>query len=86
MEVVNEIQSELKNKFLSQSKFSNDIEKLVSVSGLTYIEAIVHYCEENLIEIETVPKLLSKPLKERIKCEATQLNFLKKSSTAKLFI
>lgn len=80
----NEIESALKDKFMSQAKFSSDIEDLVKTSDLTYIESIVHYCEENSIEIETVSKLISKPLKERIRCEAMDLNYLKKSSRAKL--
>ncbi len=80
----NELIKELESKFLSQSKFSNDIEELVRESGLTYIESIVTYCDENTIDIETVSKLISKPLKERIRCEAMQLNYLKKSSRAKL--
>jgi len=80
----NELIKELESKFLSQSKFSNDIEELVRESGLTYIESIVTYCDENTIEIETVSKLISKPLKERIRCEAMELNYLKKSSRAKL--
>jgi predicted transcriptional regulator len=80
----NELIKELESKFLSQSKFSNDIEELVKESGLTYIESIVTYCDENIIEIESVSKLISKPLKERLRCEAMQLNYLKKSSRAKL--
>jgi hypothetical protein len=53
-------------------------------SKINYIEAIVTYCEENGIEFESVSKLISKPLKEKLKHEATQLNFLKKTSRAKL--
>jgi len=80
----NEIENALKDKFMSQAKFSSDIEELVKTSELSYIESIVHYCEENSIEIETVSKLISKPLKERIRCEAMDLNYLKRSSRAKL--
>jgi hypothetical protein len=36
------------------------------------------------VEVETIPKLISKPLKEKLKCEATRLNFLKKTSKAVL--
>jgi hypothetical protein len=84
METITDIQSALKDKFLSQSKFSNEIEHLVNYGNVTYIEAIVQYCEDNNLEIENVPKLLSKPLKERVRCEAIQLNCLRKSSRAKL--
>ena len=53
-------------------------------TSLSYIESIVHYCKENSIEIDNVSKLISKPLKERIKCEAITLNYLKKTTKAKL--
>jgi len=74
----------LKEKFLCQSRFSQDIENLVLNSDLNYIEAIISYCEENNIELESVSKLISKPLKEKLKHEAQQLNYLKKTTRAKL--
>lgn len=80
----NNIKDAIKDKFLCPQKFAQDIERIVKVSKITYIDAIVTYCEENNIEIETVPKLISKPLKEKIKCEAINLNFLKKTSRATL--
>jgi hypothetical protein len=86
METVNDLQTELKTKFLSQAKFSSDIETFVKTGGINYIEAIVQYCDQNNIELESVPKLLSKPLKERLRCEAMELNYLRRSSKAKLAI
>ena len=75
----------LKEKFLCQTKFTKDIEELVRDNGdLNYIDAIVYFCEKNNIDVESVPKLISKPLKEKIKYEAMELNFLKRSSRAKL--
>jgi hypothetical protein len=76
----------LKSKFLSPEKFALDIEQMVHSEHCDYIEAIVHYCEQNNIELETVPKLLSKPLKEKIKHNATLLNFLKKTTKTKMVI
>jgi hypothetical protein len=71
-----------KDKFLTPVKFSEDIERIVKESGglVNYIEAVVSYCEENEIEIETVSKLISKPLKEKIKYQAQNLNYMKKTS------
>ena len=68
--------------FLTPTKFSQEIERLVKASNglITYIEAIVTYCQENEVELETVPKLVSKPLKERLRHEAQRLNYMKKSS------
>ena len=51
---------------------------------MNYIDAIIHFCDQNAIDVENVPKLISKPLKEKIKYEAQELNFLKRSSRAKL--
>ena len=87
MKSKSEVKSILKSKFLCQDKFSNDIEQLVKENAdMNYIEAICHYCEENNIEIEKISKLISKPLKEKLKCNATNLNYLKRTSRAKFII
>ena len=51
---------------------------------MNYIDAIIFFCATNNIDLESVPKLISKPLKEKIKYDAMELNFLKKTSRAKL--
>lgn len=80
-----DIDKALKDKFLCQTRFTQDIEDLVKNNkGLNYIDAIVHYCDENKIEVDSVSKLISKPLKEKIKGQAMELNFLKRTSRAKL--
>jgi len=81
---LNELDEVANEKFISRSKFSSDIEDFVKVHHLTYIDAIVEYCEKNNIDIDTVNKLISKPLKEKLRYEATELNYLKKTSHAKL--
>jgi hypothetical protein len=80
----NKVNDELNSKFLCSQKFTRDIEQIVKVSKINYIDAIVTYCEENSIEIESITKLISKPLKEKLKNDAIQLNFLKKTTRAKL--
>lgn len=80
-----EFEKTIGKKFFCQSKFSQEIETLVSSdSSINYIDAIIIFCEQNQIDLESVPKLISKPLKEKIKCQAMELNFLKKTSRAKL--
>lgn len=81
----NELEKALENKFFCPSKFAQEIENLVQINvEMNYIDAIIHFCEQNNIDLESVPKLISKPLKEKIKYEAMELNFLKKTSRAKL--
>jgi len=74
------------DKFMTVAKFSTEVETLVNGDSMSYIDAIIHYCDINDIELETVPKLISKPLKEKLKHEAQQLNFIKKTSRAKLML
>ena len=58
--------------------FSAEIESLVQGSnGLTYIDAIVHFCDKNEIEIETGAKLVNTIIKKKLEAEAAELNCLK---------
>ena len=81
----NELEKELKDKFISPTKFVQEIEDLVQHNmGMNYIDAIVHFCDLQSIDVESVPKLISKPLKDKLKAEAIELNFLRRNSRAKL--
>ena len=84
MEPNKELEKAIESKFLTPSKFSMEIEKIVVEEKLNYIDAICYYCEINNIEVESVTKLISKPLKERLKWDAIRLNCMKKTSRAKL--
>ena len=84
MEPNKELEKAIESKFLTPSKFSLEIEKIVVEEKLNYIDAIVHYCEINELEVDSITKLVSKPLKERLKWDAIRLNFMKKTSRAKL--
>ena len=84
MEPNKELEKAIESKFLTPSKFALEIEKIVVEEKLNYIDAIVHYCEINELEVDSLTKLVSKPLKEKLKWDATRLNFMKRTSRAKL--
>ena len=65
-------------------KFSLEIEELVYMKDIPYIDAVVMYCEQTGFEVETAAKLISGVLKSKIKLEAEQLHYLKKTSTSQL--
>ena len=69
---------------MNAAKFSLEIENLVLREKINYIEAIVLFCEENGMEVDSITKLISKPLKEKLKRDAQDLNFMKKTTRAKL--
>ena len=68
--------------FMTAAKFSVEIEKIVKDSNLNYIEAIVQFCEDKNIEMDGINKLISKPLKEKLKFDAQRLNYMKRTSKA----
>jgi len=70
------------DNFMDKNKFSMTIENMVKDSNRTinYIDAIVDFCESKDIEIESVVKLIAPSLKEKIKAEATRLNYIKKTT------
>ena len=66
--------------FMTSAKFSVEVEKIVKDSDLNYIEAVIQFCEDKNIEIDGINKLISKPLKEKLKYDAQRLNFMKRTS------
>lgn len=79
-----ELNEIIENKFLTSAKFSTEIENIVRQEKINYIDAIVFFCEQNDLEIDSITKLVSKSLKEKLKHDAIELNFIKKTSQAKL--
>ena len=73
---------EYKDKFMTQAKFSGMVEEVVKNSDglVNYIDAVIVVCDDLDIEVETVNKLISKPLKDKIKFNAQQLNYDKRTS------
>ena len=80
MERNKELEKVMEKKFLTAAKFSMEIETIVANEKINYIDAICQYCEMNDIEVDSITKLISKPLKERLKHEAQKYNYMKKTS------
>ena len=60
--------------------FSLEIEKVALEKKITHMDAVVWYCEKNELEPESVARLLTKGLKEKIEANARDLNFLVEKS------
>ena len=70
---------------MNSKEFSLIIEGVVKDKRpISYMDAIIWYCEENNIEIETTSRLISKSLKEKIQVEAMNNNMLKVEKGGKL--
>ena len=65
---------------MNSKEFSLEIEKIVQTKkGISHMDAVLKYCEENEIDPGTVGHLISKPLKEKITLEAQNLNYIPKT-------
>lgn len=72
------------SKVMSSDKFYKELERLVKVHNLSYMDAIIHFCEKNEIEVETAASMIrgNMRIKAVLQVEGEQLNFLPR--TAKL--
>ena len=70
---------------MNSKEFSLIIEGVVKDKRpITYMDAIIWYCEQNQLEVESVGRLISKALKEKIQVEASKANLIKVEQTGKL--
>lgn len=68
-------------QFLTKLKFAKMIESSVVSDKLSYMDAVIHLCEQNSVELEEVKKFISPVIKQKIEAEAMRLNFLPRGNT-----
>jgi hypothetical protein len=65
---------------MNSKEFSLEIEKIVQErKGISYMDAILRYCEENELDPGTVAPMITKTLKDKITIEAQNLNYIPKT-------
>ena len=57
-----------------------NIEQLVQKTKMSYIDAVMFYCEENKLEPETAGKMIGGKLKQNIQDEAENLHLIQRTS------
>ena len=60
--------------------FMENIESLVQKTKMSYIDAVMYYCEENKLEPETAGKMIGGKLKQNIQEEAEDLHLIERTS------
>ena len=66
---------------ITPKKFALIVDELVRTKRLTHMEAILYYCEQNVIEPDTINKWIDRSLKEKLQADAEALNYLPKTSS-----
>ena len=75
------MQTEPERKFLTKSEFGKLIEQTARDHKSSYMDAVIHICEENDVELEDVRKFISPIIKNKIEAEAMNLNFLPRQNS-----
>ena len=65
---------------MNTQTFSMKIEEVVKDKRIGYFDAVLWYCEQHEIEIETGAKLINTIIKKKIEAEASEMNCLKEKS------
>lgn len=70
------------SKIIDTDHFYKEIDRLVNINLLTYMDAIVYFCEKNDVEIETAASLVKGNfrIKSQLQQEGEHLNFLPKTA------
>ena len=72
---------------LTQSSFAIIVENIVKEKNIPYLEAVILYCEDNNLEVESAARLLTSKknkIRQSIESEASDLNLLKEKITPAL--
>jgi hypothetical protein len=67
-------------RFLTDATFQMEIENIVSSKRLSYIDAILHYCNENDLDPIDIKKLINVNLKDKIKLDAMDAGLMRRES------
>jgi hypothetical protein len=67
--------------FKGTTSFSLHIEKLAIERRLSYMDAVLKYCEENYLEPDDIKHLVNKTLKDKIEQDMMASNMLPKKAT-----
>lgn len=74
------MQSQKQVELINKNNFSIQIEKLVCDNNSTYMETILEYCDDNDIPYEDIRNYISQSLKDKLEYEASNRNYIVRSS------
>lgn len=72
---------EKKFEFMTPTKFQLLVENYVVENDVSYIEAVLFYCDLHEIEFSIISKLVSPNLKEKLNVSAIKAGYFKEESS-----
>tara|TARA_A100000172_G_C3017488_1_gene101988 strand:+ start:405 stop:638 length:234 start_codon:yes stop_codon:yes gene_type:complete len=69
-------------KIKTPSQFASEIEQMAKELGISHFDAILHFCDQHEIEMETIASWVkgSQVLKAKVLVNAQDLNMVKKTA------
>lgn len=67
--------------FKSSNEFSLYIEMMVQEHKISHMDAVLKYCEDNMLEPADIASKINKSLKDKIELNMRDLNYLPKQAT-----
>jgi hypothetical protein len=67
--------------FKNSNEFSLHIEKMAIAYKISHMDAVLKYCEDNLLEPKDIASKVNKSLKEKIATNMRDLNYLPKQAS-----
>lgn len=74
------------NTILTKAVLTDRVEALVKSEKMSYIEAVIHICQESGIDPADIGKLITPSIKSKIEAEGMASNLLPKTNTLKGFL
>jgi uncharacterized protein YdhG (YjbR/CyaY superfamily) len=70
---------------ITKTELIEKVNDLVASDSLSYTEAVVEICDELELEYEDVAQIIGPTLKNKLKCEAINMNVIKEKTGRLLF-
>ena len=71
---------------LTKASLTQLVEQLVKAEHMSYIEAVLHVCEERSIDPADIGKLIAPSIKAKIEAEGMAANLLPRSNSLDTFL
>lgn len=64
--------------FDNQNDFSKHIEQSAVDNNMSYVDALLLYCEEKLLEPDDISSFINKSLRDKLEIDFIELNYMSK--------
>jgi uncharacterized protein YeaC (DUF1315 family) len=68
----------MEEKILSDTKFTEEIRRLVETNHISYMDAVIIFAQRHNIDLEHIDVFMTQSIKSELRKEAVNLHYLKR--------